>query len=102
MATSKVVAPKIEAPKALIVSTTTREINVNIKTPLGLNVSVSFDSKGYCDNLEITPIDTKKPKYTCTTVPDMLMDVIDYTDAQFEELVSIAREVRRASKEHKK
>lgn len=97
MATSKVVSPKTEIPKVLIVKVITKSTSVDIKTPLGLHVVGTFDGDGYCE-VEITPLHPKGVKYTCYSVPDMLTDVLDYTDAQFEELVSVARELRKAAK----
>lgn len=97
MATSKVVSPKIEIPKVLTAKVITKSTSVDIKTPLGLHIVGTFDEDGYCE-IEITPIETRKGKYTCYSVPDMLADVLDYTDAQFEELVSVARELRKVAK----
>lgn len=96
MATSKVI-PKMEVPKVLTVKMVTKSTSVDIKTPLGLHIVGTFDEDGYCE-IEITSIEAKKAKYTCYGVPDMLADVLDYTDAQFEELVSVARELRKAAK----
>lgn len=94
-------APKVELPKELVVENKETVSQVVINTPLGLKIVVSIDNDGDVTNVDINSANPKVARYTCSEVETILEGIVVYTDAQFEELITICRAIRAASKKNK-
>lgn len=108
MATKKVAAKKkaakkpavkaIQMPKELTVNSISEVTKVVIQSPLNVRVDMIYSDEGWGAQVDfkLGTIDPKKPSYVCDQLIEILEAVVDYSDAQFADIVAIVTAVRTA------
>lgn len=107
MATKKVAAKKaakkpavkaVQMPKELTVNSISEITKVVIQSPLNVRVDMIYSDEGWGAQVDFTldTIDPKKPTYVCNQLIDVLEAVVEYSDAQFADIVSIVTAARTA------
>lgn len=93
----------IQMPKELTVTQTSSVTKVTIESPLNIKVDVTLYPDGGIDDVYVSAIDGKRPKVICDSgLSDAISNAADYSDEEFEAIVSIIKAVRAAIKENKK
>lgn len=104
VAKKKATPKAIQMPKELTVNSISEVTKVVIQSPLNVRVDMTYTDEGWGQivNFRVDAINPKKPRYVCDQLGDILEAVVEYSDAEFADIVAVVTAARNAHKERSK